>query len=171
MTANKTWLQCRYKSVKCIWYIASQLTTFNNHLTFDGGVCEVLFREDGLPAKVPLGHLVIVGHVAEPGTQHLEPAPEERLVKQGHQVAQRDHLSPWDHPIQWLCNKDKKCDVIGKKVPYGGTNCHPVFIINCDSIMPSVWFSIAVKVDFMPESFRFWRKHETLCMKSLIPIV
>jgi len=31
--------------------------------------------------------------------------------------------------------------------------------------------STAAKVDFMSESFRFWRKHDILCMKSLIPIV
>lgn len=41
-------------------------------LVFDGGMCQHLVGEHGLPAQVPLGDLFIVGAVTEPRAEHLQ---------------------------------------------------------------------------------------------------
>ena len=73
--------------------------------TFDNGDDEQVFGKEGLPAEVPLGDLLVVGHVAQPATQHLQPLGEERLLQDGHHVVAGHYAVPRHEPPPGIWKK------------------------------------------------------------------
>lgn len=73
-------------------------------LVLDGRVGQHLVREHGFPAQVPLGDLLIVGAVAEPGAQHLPSGNSTKLGGPEELRSRPAHCQRWfnsRHCIQY----------------------------------------------------------------------
>ena len=65
----------------------------------DGGLGEQPLWELALPARVPRGHLRVVGRGGEPGGERAQPLGKEGAVEEGEERAGRDEVEPGGDPV------------------------------------------------------------------------